>query len=354
MINYDRIKEELTLNDIIKIIEHFVPDLNYEERQDYLVLPTICHNLNQEDGSKKLYYYDNTHLFHCYTQCDESFDIYELVKKMLSLRDLPDDFTSVFNIISEYSNNFYRFAEQESSYQSVAEKYLSKSGEPVYKTYDSKVLACFQDVYPIEWINDGITISSMQKFNIKFNVPDNQIIIPHYNIDFQLIGIRVRNLDEYRIENAGKYMPARIEGKFYTHPLMYNLYGLNFNKEAIRKTGVALIAESEKSVLIGDGWFGNSNCVVATCGNKFNKFLIRQLVKFGARDIIVCYDRMNDDKLTDQSYFNKLYSMCARYKNYANFSFIFDRDKILKYKAAPFDNGYDVFNELMQRRVYVS
>ena len=231
---------------------------------------------------------------------------------------------------------------------------MSKSGEPVYKTYDSKVLACFQDVYPIEWINDGITISSMQKFNIKFNIPDNQIIIPHYNIDFQLIGIRVRNLDEYRIENAGKYMPARIEGKFYTHPLMYNLYGLNFNKEAIRKTGVALIAESEKSVLIGDGWFGNSNCVVATCGNKFNKFLIRQLVKLGARDIIVCYDRMNDDKLTDQSYFNKLYSMCARYKDYANFSFIFDRDKILKYKAAPFDNGYDVFNKLMQRRVYVS
>ena len=83
MINYDRIKEELTLNDIIKIIEHFVPDLNYEERQDYLVLPTICHNLNQEDGSKKLYYYDNTHLFHCYTQCDESFDIYELVKKCI-------------------------------------------------------------------------------------------------------------------------------------------------------------------------------------------------------------------------------------------------------------------------------
>lgn len=354
MIDYDRIKEELSLDDIIKIIEHFIPDLNYEERQGYLVLPTICHNLNQEDGSKKLYYYDNTHLFHCYTQCDESFDIYELVKKMLSLRDLPDDFTSVFNIISEYSNNFYRFAEQENSYQSIAEKYLSKSGEPVYKTYDSKVLACFQDVYPIEWINDGITIASMQKFNIKFNVPDNQIIIPHYNIDSQLIGIRVRNLDEYRIENAGKYMPAKIEGKFYTHPLMYNLYGLNFNKEAIRKSGVALIAESEKSVLIGDGWFGKNNCVVATCGNKFNKFLIRQLVKLGARDIIVCYDRMNDDRISDQSYFNKLYSMCARYTDYANFSFIFDRDKILGYKAAPFDSGYDIFNELMQRRVYVS
>lgn len=49
MIDYDKIKEELEPDDIIKIIQHFIPDLNYEENTSNgcLILPTICHNLEQ-------------------------------------------------------------------------------------------------------------------------------------------------------------------------------------------------------------------------------------------------------------------------------------------------------------------
>jgi hypothetical protein len=120
------------------------------------------------------------------------------------------------------------------------------------------------------------------------------------------------DLDEYKIDHAGKYMPAYIQGKFYTHPLMYNLYGLNFNKQAIQKNHLAILAEGEKSSLIADGWYGDNNCVVATCGDKFNKFLVKQLVKLGVTDIIVAYDRMNHDKISQKIYFNKLYSMCQK------------------------------------------
>ena len=86
---------------------------------------------------------------------------------------------------------------------------------------------------------------------------------------------------------------------------------------------------------------------------KFNKFLIKQLVKLGVTDIIVAYDRMNHDKISQKVYFNKLYSMCQKYKNYANFSFIFDTDGILEYKAAPFDSGVETFEKLFNRRVFV-
>ena len=211
MIDYDKIKEELEPDDIVKIIQHFIPDLNYEENTSNgcLILPTICHNLEQEDGSKKLYYYFNTHLFHCYTHCG-SFDIYELVKKMLELRNLPNDFTSVFNVISKYSDVFFEKVESADSYKSISDRYVNGNTEPVYKIYDNKVLACFHELYPIEWINDGITIKSMKKYHILFSEANNQIIIPHYNIDGDLIGIRVRNLDEYKIDHGGKYMPAYI------------------------------------------------------------------------------------------------------------------------------------------------
>ena len=160
-------------------------------------------------------------------------------------------------------------------------------------------------------------------------------------------------LDEYKIENAGKYMPAKIEGKFYTHPLMYNLYGLNFNKDAIKKNHLAILAEGEKSSLIADGWYGDNNCVVATCGDKFNKFLIKELIGLGVTDIVVAYDRMNHDKLSEKVYFKKLYDMCKKYQCYANFSFIYDRDYILDYKAAPFDSGREVFEKLFDRRIMV-
>ena len=170
MIDYDKIKEELEPDDIIKIIQHFIPDLNYEENTSNgcLILPTICHNLEQEEGSKKLYYYFNTHLFHCYTHCG-SFDIYELVKKMLELRNLPNDFTSVFNVISRYSDVFFEKVESADSYKSISDRYVNGNAEPVYKIYDSKVLACFHELYPIEWINDGITIKSMKKYHILFS-----------------------------------------------------------------------------------------------------------------------------------------------------------------------------------------
>ena len=354
MIDYDKVKEELSPDDIVRIIQHFIPDLNYEESASNgcLIFPTVCHNFEQEEGSKKLYYYYNTHLFHCYTHCG-SFDIYELVSKMLDLRGLPNDFAAVFNVIGQFSDTFFEKAGDGVSYKSIQDKYINNSIDPLYKVYDDKVLACFQHEYPIEWIKDGITVGSMKKYNILFSEANNQIVIPHYNIDGNLIGIRVRNLDEYKIENAGKYMPAKIEGKFYTHPLMYNLYGLNFNKDAIKKNHLAILAEGEKSSLIADGWYGDNNCVVATCGDKFNKFLIKELIGLGVTDIVVAYDRMNHDKLSEKVYFKKLYDMCKKYQCYANFSFIYDRDYILDYKAAPFDSGREVFEKLFDRRIMV-
>ena len=75
----------------------------------------------------------------------------------------------------------------------------------------------------------------MDKFNIRYSTTQNKIIIPHYNADGQLVGIRGRALNEWEVENVGKYMPVQIEGKWYSHPLSLNLYGLNFNKEDIKK-----------------------------------------------------------------------------------------------------------------------
>ena len=85
-LDLDRLKRELTPNEIINIIKTIEPDITYEEIPGAFIFPTVCHNLDISTAKKKLYYYfneDDSPLFCCYTECNDTFDIYELVKKMI-------------------------------------------------------------------------------------------------------------------------------------------------------------------------------------------------------------------------------------------------------------------------------
>ena len=248
MTDYDEIKNNLSFEDIIKIINHFYPNINYDIRNETLILPTICHNIDENEASKKLYYYNNTKLFFCYTHCNESFDIYELIKKMLKMRGQSDDFHTVFSIISKSCDISYSFKENE-KYKSLKDRYKKLEVIPSYKIYDEKVLNLFSDMFPKVWVEEGIKRKTMKEFGIKVSVPKEQIIIPHRDINNNLIGVRVRNLNPEIVARGDKYMPAKINGVYYSHPLMYNLYGLNVNKNNIKKYKTAWIFEGEFSPL---------------------------------------------------------------------------------------------------------
>lgn len=200
---------------------------------------------------------------------------------------------------------------------------------------------------------DGLSVESMKKYNIRFSIPFDQAVIPHYDIEGRLIGIRVRNFDNFLKDQVGKYMPAKINGEFYSHPLMYNLYGININKRAIKTYKTAWIMEGEKSCIITDKWYGDNNLSVAACGDKINKIQLMILLSLGVKEVIICFDRMGETKVKEEEYFNKLYSLCKKYNNYCNFSFVFDRKHILPLKAAPVDTGKENFEKLLKERVIV-
>lgn len=69
----------LTTDKVKEILEE-LGCTNCVETSSYLIFPTICHHVHEEDGSNKLYYYKNSHLFVCYTHCG-TFDIFDLVEK---------------------------------------------------------------------------------------------------------------------------------------------------------------------------------------------------------------------------------------------------------------------------------
>ena len=191
----------------------------------------------------------------------------------------------------------------------------------------------------------------MDKFNILYSISQNKIIIPHYDINNNLIGIRGRALNKWEIENIGKYMPVKIENTWYKHPLSLNLYGLNINKDNIRKNGYVFLFEAEKSVLQFEN-FQQDNCAVAVCGSNFNKFQLNLLIKeCHPKEIIICFDK--EENKGEDKYFMKLWNICQKYKNYCNFSFIYDRENLLDMKDSPSDKGELIFNQLKEKRVKV-
>ena len=76
------VKENLELEDIYSLLEYF--NAEPEMYSNYIVSRTICHN----GDSHKLYYYENTQLFKCYTGSCGTFDIFELVQKVREIDDL--------------------------------------------------------------------------------------------------------------------------------------------------------------------------------------------------------------------------------------------------------------------------
>ena len=261
----DEIKENLSIDEI----EMLVNDLNGEpiKQHSTLLCKTICHCGEQH----KLYYYDNTKLFRCYTDCSSTFDIFELVCKVMTnnghykvikdkegreqkvawgLHDAVRFVAKYFGIsasVEDDSNAFH----QELEDWKILESYEKSRGttnkqKRELKYYDEKILKYLPQPIIQPWVNEGITPDVMRHCGIRFDPVNCGIIIPHYSPDNKLLGIRTRTLIKEE-EVYGKYRPAYLNGKLYNHPLSFNLYDLNNSKEHIKEFGIAIVFESEKS-----------------------------------------------------------------------------------------------------------
>lgn len=345
--NYQEIINNLTIDKVKEILTKF--EIPFIEKENCLICKTACHNIDTENCSWKLYYYYDTHLFYCYTNCG-SMSIFKFLQNYYETRDIEYDwYEDIYNLIdsNNFDNNFTI-----KKYESKKDKYskLKKISLPIYS---KTVLDCFIKAYPIEWLNEGISKKAMDKFNILYSISRNKIIIPHYNANNELVGIRGRALDKWEIENIGKYCPIEIENTWYKHPLSLNLYGLNITKENINKSGYCYIFEGEKSVIKCEDFF-QPNCSAAVCGSNFNKFIIKILLENcpNLKEIIICFDK--EQKKNNNDYFFKLLEICKKYNKYYNFSFVYDKYNLLDNKDSPVDKGEDIFNFLIRKRVKVN
>lgn len=99
-----------------------------------------------------------------------------------------------------------------------------------------------------------------------------------------------------------------------------------------------------------------NNISCASCGSAFNKNQLSILLRnFDLEEIIIAFDKefeqYNSDK--GREYFDKLESICKKYSNYCNFSFMFDKENLLKLKDSPIDRGKNIFLQLYDQRIRI-
>lgn len=363
--NINLIKQNLSIEDIVLLIED-LGATNYKITNEGIVLETICHNYPGE-GSLKLYYYHNTKRFRCYTGCGENMDIFDLIIKVKK-RDTGIDWslhralgyvaqilhihfeTQEFQEIElqdwEIIKNIYKNkAKEESLFQS--EKGLTRQ-------YNKTILEHLPKVRIPSWEKEGISKETIEQYNILYNPVDCQIIIPHYGLDNELIGIRGRSLVQQDAEKYGKYRPAILNKIMYNHPLGLALYGLNFNKNNIHKFKKAIIFESEKSVMLYNSFFGKENNIaVACCGSSISKQQMDLLINLDVKEVVIAFDRQFKE-IGDEE-FHRLVLLLKRigdrFNKYLTISCIFDKNKLTGYKDSPIDCGKEIFLELYQNRI---
>lgn len=357
-IDLKKFQENLTSNQVIQIVSALGATEWDDSKDKYIIFPTICHNESGTEASMKLYYYKENKKFHCYTECGDTFNIFELVRRVLAINNYKQGEFG-FSDVLDYCLKACGITDtedlqiKEGKYVSQLDKYSRKQRTIELPTYSNKLLNLFSKHYPQEWLDENISKAAMDKFNIRYSISQNKIIIPHYNINGDLIGIRGRALNEEEIELYGKYMPIKIEEKFYAHPLSQALYGLNLTKNCMAAAGTAILFEAEKSVLLYDTYF-DKNISAAVCGSNFNKVQLELLLKnVKPTEIIICFDKEYTmaGAPDGQKYFQKLWDLCMKYSHYCHLSFVFDREQLLDLKDSPIDKGKEVFERLLSTRI---
>lgn len=350
------LKDKLTEDDIRKLLYEMEATIYYED-DDIWISDTICHH-----GTKpKLCYYKDSKSFHCYTECGQ-LDILGVVMGYKGY--VIEEFYKVINWICIKLNidnceNGFGNKDQISDWDFIRSYKKSSKKQLVNKPlipYSENILNIFQEWYTEDWISEGISVDTMKKYKIMYSPWQQKIIIPHYNLGNQLVGVRGRSMLEEDVELFGKYTPFKVGRHFYNHSLGQNLFGLNHNIKAIQRKRKIMLVEAEKSVLQTDTMFGEDNFTVGLCGSNLTDYQKAMIIMLGVREVIVALDKQYETLESDEC---KKWAKHIREKfiiplaPYCIITILWDVSNDLSYKQSPTDKGKETLLKLLDTKIYV-
>lgn len=184
------------------------------------------------------------------------------------------------------------------------------------------------------WRSEGISDSSLQKFQVMYDSFSNRLVYPIRNLQGKIVNVGGRTLDsDWKEKKLRKYSYFQGWGGG-----MDVVYGLYENLEFIKSLDRIIIFEGCKSVLIADT-FGIHN-TGALLTSHLSPYQMKILASLGCR-VTFALDKEID--IRQDKNIQKL-------KQYVNVDYLWDKDNLLGEKDAPVDKGKEVFNKLYEHR----
>lgn len=361
----EQIKNSLTIDDIHKILKELGSSEPKYDKDGNPVYQTVCHN--HSGGKHKLYYYEESKQFHCYTDCSESFDIFDLVMKNKSI-----SFAKAIEYVVRTTGKLFGFSIKKTGFGNnekiddwnwISKFEKKKEINTELPEYDEKVLDVLLPYPHEEWLKEGISYETMVKFEIGYYIREEKISIVHRDINGRFIGLRGRAMLQEDIDSGKKYMPIIIENKMYNHINSMNLYGLHKTKEAIKRYKKIMITEGEKSVLKADDFYQDANFTCAACSSTISNFQRDIILSLDVEEVFIAFDKFrakkedeSEEKYQEQliNYQENLVRLAKKFTAYARTYIIYDTGDLLDYKDSPMDKGKETLEELMRNKIEIS
>lgn len=349
IINANDLIDVLNEDDVIKLMRELGSE-DFKEFGEGYIFRSICH----DSDSYKLHYYTQSKKFYCF-RCAKQMSVYNLIMKVNGC-EFKDAFRLLKSIVNGYNRTITGFGVNIRK-QTSLDKIIAEPLPQVKKKYLYEI---FKNEPIKEWEKDNINYKATEKFKIRKDDVKNRIIIPHFNINDELIGIRVRHLNPIDVENKGKYIPLFYDGIGYNFPISQNLYGLNISKDNIKKYKKCIVVESEKSCMVYETYFPNNNICVAICGSNFSNTQKKILLDLcpDIEEIVISLDRQYQYETDEDAvqWKNKIHKMAENLLPYCKVSYIWDSDKdrLLGYKDSPLDINKNTFLKLIETRITIN
>lgn len=357
-INIKQLKKSLTIENYKTIFKALGIPL-FSENNQVIIYYNLDKHKDLSTAKPKLYFYKDSKVIVSYTM-GRSYDIFALVQQRLSILNQPHSFLQAIDFICSClgfsSDKFNRISDKKIyDWESSLGKFLRiKKGESSLQEYDNQILNEMEKIYYQGWIDEGISIDSMEKYGIGYYDRLHAITIPCQDKEGRLIGVRVRNLEPEKEEQA-KYLPLMLNnGKVYKFNTNQVFYGINYNWYNIEETKHCILCEGEKSVLIADTWWHEKSNVLAMFGSNLGQVRKNQLLKMGVNHITIALDSdFHKDNRKDEefcSYWQKVIKFAEMFRGFCSVDVVLNNIGLDGYKCSPFDFGEEIWNKLWENR----
>lgn len=356
---YNKILDMITTSDIVQLVSKFgIPETSIRYYNNQLIMPTGCHNEIIGTAKHKLYYYEDSKKFHCYTCCG-SMNPFEFVVQAYRTRGIKYSLSNAAIIIERIIQERLRDGFAVVTPPSNVKKEIEEDWHKSLTEYNPSVMNCFSrnKKYLKVWEKEGISFDAMDKFGIKFDMIRNRMVIPIYDDKGVFVGAKVRNFNQEDIENGRKYMPLIHNNEIYTYDKGKILYGLNFNKKNIKNAKRAIIFESEKSTILYESLYVG-NKAVSIGGSNVSIYQTELLKQYKVETVVLALD--NDYSLlpNENGEYDKYFGLYKMLKEANkldakgfNVEIVYDWEQsFLENKDAPIDKGREIWNKLYRNR----